>query len=75
MSNGQKRQELLEQGYIKVGSKTYCEYWKKDDDIITLYNDNDDAQRLEMEAMRKNKGLCSWLRRRVKKYQHKLGED
>ena len=58
MSNGQKRQELLEQGYIKVGSKTYCEYWKKSDDIITLYNDNDDAQRLEMEAMRKTKAYA-----------------
>ena len=27
-------EELLAQGYIKVGSKSYCEYWKKGDVII-----------------------------------------
>lgn len=27
---------LLNNGYVKVGSKSYCEYWKKGDDIVTL---------------------------------------
>lgn len=39
MSNEQKRQELLAQGYVKVGSKVYCEYWKKGDEVITLNTD------------------------------------
>lgn len=30
---------LLKNGYIKVDSKTYCEYWKKGDEIITLNTD------------------------------------
>lgn len=30
---------LLKNGYIKVGSKSYCEYWKKGDEIITLNTD------------------------------------
>lgn len=29
-------EELLNSGYIKVGSKTYCEYWKKGDVIETF---------------------------------------
>ena len=29
-------EELLNSGYIKVGSKTYCEYWKKCDTIETF---------------------------------------
>lgn len=32
---------LLKNGYIKVGSKTYCEYWKKGDEIITLNTTNE----------------------------------
>lgn len=32
---------LLNNGYVKVGSKTYCEYWKKGDEIITLDTAND----------------------------------
>ncbi|QXM18488.1 hypothetical protein Phab24_id042 [Acinetobacter phage Phab24] len=27
---------LLNNGYIKVDSKTYCEYWKKGTEIVTL---------------------------------------
>ena len=27
---------LLKNGYVKVGSKSYCEYWKKGDEIVTL---------------------------------------
>lgn len=29
-------EELLNSGYIKVGGKTYCEYWKKGDMIETF---------------------------------------
>jgi hypothetical protein len=29
-------EDLLNPGYIKVGSKTYCEYWKKGDTIETF---------------------------------------
>lgn len=44
MKNIEKqRQDLLGQGYIKVGSKSYVEYWKKGDDIINLNTkDNED---------------------------------
>ena len=28
--------ELVENGYIKVGSKSYCEYWKKGEEVITI---------------------------------------
>lgn len=30
---------LLKNGYIKVDSKSYCGYWKKGDEIITLNTD------------------------------------
>ncbi|HCH9337331.1 TPA: hypothetical protein PNT39_004554 [Salmonella enterica] len=29
-------EELLAQGFIKVGSKSYCEYWKKGDEVISI---------------------------------------
>ena len=28
--------ELVENGYVKVGSKSYCEYWKKGEEVITI---------------------------------------
>ena len=28
--------QLLEDGYIKVGGKSHCEYWKKGDQIIIV---------------------------------------
>ena len=31
--------ELIENGYVKVGSKSYCEYWKKGDDVVTISTD------------------------------------
>ena len=31
--------ELIENGYVKVGSKSYCEYWKKGDEVITIPTD------------------------------------
>jgi len=39
--------ELIENGYVKVGSKSYCEYWKKGEEVITIpteleYCDEDD---------------------------------
>ena len=52
-TNEHKRQQLLADGYIKVGSKSYCEYWKKDDHIHTLYNDDEDCQRLHKDILRK----------------------
>lgn len=41
--------ELIENGYVKVGSKSYCEYWKKGEEVITLstdaeYYDGDDQE-------------------------------
>ena len=30
-------QDLLDSGFIKVGSKSYCEYWMQEGYIITLY--------------------------------------
>ena len=31
--------ELIESGYVKVGSKSYCEYWKKGEELITIPTD------------------------------------
>ena len=39
--------ELIENGYVKVGSKSYCEYWKKGDEVVTILTDlehSDDDQ-------------------------------
>ena len=41
--------ELIENGYVKVGSKSYCEYWKKGDDVLTIktdseYSEDDDQE-------------------------------
>ena len=41
--------ELIENGYVKVGSKSYCEYWKKGEEVITIsteleYCDGDDQE-------------------------------
>lgn len=29
-------EDMLKQGYVKVGSKSYCTYWKKGNDIVTV---------------------------------------
>ena len=34
-------EKLIEDGYIKVGSKSYCEYWKKGDDVVTIPTDSE----------------------------------
>ena len=31
--------ELIDNGYVKVGSKSYCEYWKKGEELITIPTD------------------------------------
>lgn len=41
--------ELIEDGYVKVGSKSYCEYWKKGDEVVTIptdleYSDDDQEE-------------------------------
>ena len=41
--------ELIENGYVKVGSKSYYEYWKKGEEVITIsteleYCDGDDQE-------------------------------
>ena len=41
--------ELIENGYVKVGSKSYCEYWKKGEEVITIptefeFCDGDDQE-------------------------------
>ena len=42
-------EKLIEDGYVKVGSKSYCEYWKKGEEVITIpteleYCDEDDQE-------------------------------
>ena len=32
-------EKLIENGYVKVGSKSYCEYWKKGEELITIPTD------------------------------------
>ena len=32
-------EKLIEDGYVKVGSKSYCEYWKKGEEVITIPTD------------------------------------
>ena len=44
-----KYEDLIENGYVKVGSKSYCEYWKKGEEVITIptdaeYYDGDDQE-------------------------------
>lgn len=34
-------EKLIEDGYVQVGSKSYCEYWKKGDEIITIPTDSE----------------------------------
>lgn len=42
-------EDLISKGYIKVGSKSYCSYWKKGDHILTLY---DNTHMSEVEQLR-----------------------
>ena len=50
-------EDLLNSGYIKVGSKTYCEYWKKGD-VVEVFNTNEifNVNEVDMytEAMNEN---------------------
>lgn len=32
-------EDLISKGYVKVGSKSYCSYWKKDDHTVTVYDE------------------------------------
>ena len=52
MSNIEK---LIEDGYVKVGSKSYCEYWKKGDEVVTIptdleYSDDDQEEYFEEDG-------------------------
>ena len=45
--------EPIENDYVKVGSKSYCEYWKKGEEVITIstdaeYYDGDDQEEYEL---------------------------
>ena len=31
--------DLISRGYVKVGSKSYCSYWKKGDHTVTVYDE------------------------------------
>lgn len=31
--------DLIIRGYVKVGSKSYCSYWKKGDHTVTVYDE------------------------------------
>lgn len=42
-------EDLLSSGYVKVGSKSYCSYWKKGEHILTVY---DDTHISEVEQLR-----------------------
>ena len=47
--------ELIENGYVKVGSKSYCEYWKKGDEVVTIptdleYSDDDQEEYFEEDG-------------------------
>ena len=55
-------EELLNSGYIKVGGKTYCEYWKKGDTIevfnikeVDMYTEalNENQDRLNKNRLKK----------------------
>ncbi|MBQ0114076.1 MAG: hypothetical protein KBT03_13180 [Bacteroidales bacterium] len=35
-------EELLEDGWIKVGSKSYCTFWMKGSEVIKVNNEDDD---------------------------------
>lgn len=37
-------EKLIEDGYVKVGSKSYCEYWKKGDDVVTVQADSEHSE-------------------------------
>lgn len=39
MSNEVSVEDLISKGYVKVGSKSYCSYWKIGDHIITVYDE------------------------------------
>lgn len=52
-------EELLNSGYVKVGSKTYCEYWKKGD-TVEIFNTNEvnmytEALNENQEKLNKNR--------------------
>ena len=34
-------EKLIEDGYVKVGSKSYCEYWKKGEEVVTILTDSE----------------------------------
>lgn len=47
MNNKVSVEDLISRGYIKVGSKSYCSYWKKGDHTVTLYDEPvDELQQL-----------------------------
>lgn len=65
-------EELLNSGYIKVGSKTYCEYWKKGDTIehfntVEIFNTNE----VDMYTEALNENQDSMNKSRLKKI-HRL---
>ena len=34
-------EKLIEDGYVKVGSKSYCEYWKRGEEVVTVQTDSE----------------------------------
>lgn len=64
--------ELLNSGYIKVGSKTYCEYWKKGD-VIETFNtiETPDTKEVDMYTDALNENQDKVNKNRLKKI-HKL---
>ena len=37
-------EKLIEDGYVKVGSKNYCEYWKKGEEVVTILTDSEHSE-------------------------------
>lgn len=68
-------EELLNSGYIKVGSKTYCEYWKKGD-VIEVFNSietpNTSEVDMYIEALNENQDKLN--KNRLKKI-HRLKRE
>ena len=62
-------EDLLKLGYIKVGSKTYCEYWKKGDTIETF-----NIKELDMYTEALNENQDKLNKNRLKKI-HRLKHE
>lgn len=59
-------EKLIENGYVKVGSKSYCEYWKKGEEVLTMPTDTECFEGGFMNNIKdylidENYNRCFWL--------------